>query len=78
MPAARYGEGADGGYRGSMTSEPSWLLLAIALALVLALTGLAAWLAATEVRAVRPAPAGRRAAPRVGGGTTGTEQKGPE
>ena len=31
-----------------------------------------------EVRAVRPAPAGRRAAPRVGGGTTGTEQKGPE
>jgi acyl dehydratase len=57
-----------------MTSEPSWLLLAIALALVLALTGLAAWLAVTEVRAVRPAATGRR----VRGGTTTIEQQGQE
>ncbi len=44
-----------------MDTEASWALLALAAALVLGLTALAAWLAVTEVRAVRPAPAGRRA-----------------
>jgi hypothetical protein len=43
-----------------MESEASWAMLALALALVLALTGLAVWLSVTEVRAVRPAPAVRR------------------
>lgn len=40
-----------------MESEASWALLALALALVLGLTALVAWLSVTEVRAVRPAPA---------------------
>jgi uncharacterized membrane protein len=43
-----------------MQNDASWALLALALGLVLALTAAAAWLAVTEVRAVRPARAGRR------------------
>ncbi|MFK5633507.1 MULTISPECIES: hypothetical protein [unclassified Ornithinimicrobium] len=57
-----------------MTSEPSWLLLAIALAMVLALTALAAWLTITEVRAVDPQPARRR----VRGSTPSLDADGPE
>jgi hypothetical protein len=40
-----------------MGSEPSWLMLALALGLVLALTAVCVWLSVTEVRAVKPAPA---------------------
>jgi hypothetical protein len=43
-----------------MESEASWAMLALALAVVLALTALVVWLSVTEVRAVRPAPAVRR------------------
>ncbi|MGC5585240.1 hypothetical protein [Ornithinimicrobium sp. W1665] len=42
-----------------MQSEPSWVMLAVAVLLVAGLTALAAWLAVTEARAVRPVPAGR-------------------
>lgn len=37
-------------------------MLAVAVLLVAALTALVVWLAVTEARAVRPAPAGRRRA----------------
>ncbi|WP_158068656.1 hypothetical protein [Ornithinimicrobium sp. CNJ-824] len=53
-----------------MQSEPSWVMLAVAVLLVAALTALVVWLAATEARAVRPAPEGRR---RAG---TAVEEKG--
>lgn len=45
---------------GAMQSEPSWVMLAVAVLLVAGLTALVAWLAVTEARAVRAVPAGRR------------------